>query len=330
MQAPWLTIIVPVRLRSEEDEMHLSTLLQSLARVDGLRQEARVLVVDNHPVPHQGLRKLLSEFGDWSIDFLHESRPGAAQARNTGAHHAGTPWIAFVDADEALPPHWLAKYRQALEAHAWRPEVVFFGAIRPRLVISPKWLSPYLIWLFGGVEEGENTEAQRPLRQIFSGNMLIYRQVFLKVGGFLSLLPRGEDTELGLRLECLGNYKGVFLPEAFVWHHLSASRLKLKALGLLQQRMEYFKTLLLLYHFYSQPTLRARLSLWRRRVRRWGRKFRITWQAPTMTLGQRLAASFVWSHGALGTTKALFWEYRHWLPLLFAQKYFRCVDKYPQ
>jgi len=154
---------------------------------------------------------------------------------------------------------------------------------------------------------------------------MISRELFLQQGGFSQVLPRGEDTDLGWRLTCQGA-KGRFIPEAFVYHHIHPSRVRLSFLARLQQDMEYFKVMLLLHHFYVSPTLRARLSLLRARMRRWYIKFKTTWKEPTLLFRQRLAESWVWLHGIQGGARMLLWDYRKWIPRLQQEGLPRCVE----
>ena len=324
----WLTLIIPVRFKDLEQAAFFETVLQSIEEVTGLQETTKVLVVDNHPIPNTALQEVIKRHSKIHLTYTHESRPGAGQARNHGVAIADTPWVAFIDADETLPPHWLSVYHSTLAKQGWKENLVLYGACYPDFPLIPRWLSDDLEWLFGGTRRTQHSSsrATRPVRQLFAGNFLMQRQAFLKEGGFLPVLPRGEDSELGLRLECLG-YRGIFLPTAFVIHHIEASRLTPKAIGRLQYQMEVFKAFILLYHFYQTPSLRARLSLWKQQLRRWPSKIKNTWHRPGLSLLQRFVSTWVWLHGVVGVSHALLWKYRYWIPTMMFYKRHRCLEK---
>jgi len=325
---PWLTVLIAVRF-GENGEALLRKTLHSLSVADGLRAESQVLVVDNHDAPNEKLQALLTEFAFLNLDYLHVPTPGLGRAQNQGVARVTTPWIAFLDADETVPAHWLTAYKQTLKDKGWHPDTVLFGPCSPKLPHRPTWLSPNLEWLFGGhSQSGENLakSASRPLRQMFGGNMLINRHVLVENQGISEVLPRGMDTDLAWRLECQNKYEGLFVPAAFIYHHITPSRLTLAYLKRLQYTMSYFKTLLLLHHFYPEPSLRARLSLSRSHLRRWLLKIKHSWTQPALTFHQRHAETQVWAQGIKGGLHMLLWGYRTWIPRLRSEGLPRCTE----
>ncbi|MEW6583915.1 MAG: glycosyltransferase, partial [Actinomycetota bacterium] len=135
-------------------------------------------------------------------------RPGAAHARNVGAHEARGRAIAFFDADDVPHDGWVAAMGDALDTDAFvacRLETESLNgdwaqAVRGR----PQWdgLLP--------------TEHPPYLPAASGGTIGIRRDVFLDVGGFDETLPlAGEDIEFCWRVQLAGHPLR-FVPEAVV------------------------------------------------------------------------------------------------------------------
>jgi glycosyltransferase involved in cell wall biosynthesis len=74
-----------------------------------------VIVVDNASTDATG-EGVQRDFGS-TVRLVHEPKPGAACARNTGIAAATAPLIAFLDADDLWLPGKLAEQCAALAAH---------------------------------------------------------------------------------------------------------------------------------------------------------------------------------------------------------------------
>lgn len=77
--------------------------------------EIDVIVVDNASTDATS-DCVQRDFGS-KVRLVHEAKPGAASARNTGIAAATSPLIAFLDADDLWLPGKLADQRAALTAH---------------------------------------------------------------------------------------------------------------------------------------------------------------------------------------------------------------------
>ena len=117
-----LTVIIPVRDRTQELERCLSSL------VDDVRADVQVVVVDDGSVDPAGVLALCTRHGA-SVVRQIENR-GPAAARNAGVAATSSGLVAFLDSDCVVPAGWL----EALVGHFRDPAV---AAVAPRVRASP-------------------------------------------------------------------------------------------------------------------------------------------------------------------------------------------------
>lgn len=89
-----------------------------------------LVIVDNDQTPSaRDTADALAAEAPFPVRYVHEPRPGVANARNAGMARAGGDLIAFLDDDEEAPAGWLA----ALLAAQVRYEAdVVFGPVKGR------------------------------------------------------------------------------------------------------------------------------------------------------------------------------------------------------
>lgn len=114
----------------------LEQLLSSVLR-DFARDPARLIVVDNSPTGVS--RALVAAVAPCAL-YLHEPRPGIAEARNAALEHlpATADAVVFVDDDEIVTAGWL----EALVRHANETGAdVVTGPVLSRLPAdAPRWI----------------------------------------------------------------------------------------------------------------------------------------------------------------------------------------------
>ena len=150
---------------------------------------------------------------------------GVSGNRNTGAFHARTPLVAFLDDDTSADPHWLARLIRPFDD----PRVVGTGGgIDPEWTgRRPRWLPDEFLWAVGGSYAGLPT-ATAPVRNVWSASMVVRRETFAAVGGFrvgfgkLGDRNRPEDTELCLRMSALDGGRWMYVPTATIRHEVTA------------------------------------------------------------------------------------------------------------
>jgi glycosyltransferase involved in cell wall biosynthesis len=115
-------------------------------------------------------------------------RHGAAAARNAGVRAAMNEWVAFLDDDDRWLPGYLAR---ACEAAADADVVCTAFLSELGGVVAPEKDAPHMLQAadFFGRNPG-----------LRASNLLIRRELFLRIGGFDESLPALHDIDLGLRL----------------------------------------------------------------------------------------------------------------------------------
>jgi len=153
---------------------------------------------------------------------------GASGARNTGVAASASDVVAFLDDDAAADPRWL----EYLIAPFDDSKVVGVGGrLEPAWSSQrPRWFAPEFDWVVGASYRGM-PERLEPIRNVWSNNMAIRRDVFDAVGGFrlgfgkTGARSRPEDTDLCLRA---GSVRAgtcwAYQPAALAHHKVPAER----------------------------------------------------------------------------------------------------------
>jgi GT2 family glycosyltransferase len=191
------------------------------ARSQNVQPAEIVVVVDHNPEFFRRVRRDLP-----GVTVLENAyAQGVSGNRNTGAFHAQTSLIAFLDDDTVADPDWLGR----LIAPFDDPRVVGTGGgISPDFELSrPRWMPEEFLWAVGGSYAGMPTETS-PIRNVWSASMVVRREVFMAVGGFrvgfgkLKDRNRPEDTELCLRMSALDGGHWMYVPDAVIRHAVPA------------------------------------------------------------------------------------------------------------
>lgn len=168
------------------------------------------------------------------VSVIRNTRtPGAAGARNTAALTSDCSLVAFLDDDAYARPGWLRSLVRAMDQTG---VVGVGGRILPRWEKDrPRWFPPEFGWVVGA-SMADAVAKDLPVRNVWSGSMMVEREAFQAVNGFREELSkvggsaRPEDTELCLRLSHVYNTKGQWLmvPSALAEHYVPAHRATLR------------------------------------------------------------------------------------------------------
>ncbi|MEU5661644.1 glycosyltransferase family 2 protein [Streptomyces longwoodensis] len=111
MSSPAYTVVVPTLVRDT-----LADCLAALVAAHGPRPEAIVLVDDRPEPDPAALEHALAVLGELTdrTTVLPGGARGPAAARNTGLRAVTTPWVAFLDDDVQVGPHWCDQLAQDL------------------------------------------------------------------------------------------------------------------------------------------------------------------------------------------------------------------------
>lgn len=152
---------------------------------------------------------------------------GFARAVNAGVRQARTRWVAVLNNDVELEPHWLERLSAAAEAgDAWFASGKIYDAAR-RSTIDGTWdcvSRGACAWRAGsGRRDGPLFSEPRRILMA-SGTAALFRtDLFQRIGYFEELFESHlEDVDLGLRCASAGLH-GIYVPGAVAWHQGSAT-----------------------------------------------------------------------------------------------------------
>ncbi len=199
------SIIVPVYNRRDE----VADLLRSLESQTDRGFEI-ILVEDGSTQPAlpdgkgpEGLR----------LKYFQKSNEGRSIARNYGIAGADGDFFIFVDSDCILPPEYIQKLRESLEAD---PVDCFGGpdAAHDSFTDTQKAIN-YAMTAFlttGGIRGGKVSMEKFTPRTF---NMGFSREVYERVGGFREMFS--EDIDMSTRIRNAG-FSITLFPDVYVYH----------------------------------------------------------------------------------------------------------------
>jgi GT2 family glycosyltransferase len=199
--------------------------LESLVRQEtGGKFSYDILVIDDGSRDQtQEVVQEVANFSGVAITYVYQKNNGHCAALNTGIKRTRGEWLAFFDDDQWAEPGWLAElYRLAQE----REVDCVGGAILIDLPESALLeLGPRTRRLLAERIPGRKVKDAEIKEFIGSGNVLIRRAVFSRVGGFDPLFLRSYDTDIFWRMEKTGFRLG-YAPQAIIHHVIPTSRLR--------------------------------------------------------------------------------------------------------
>jgi mycofactocin system glycosyltransferase len=176
-----------------------------------------ILVDDGSPVP---LAPLAAERPGLTV-LRNEQSKGPAAARNAGAAAAGTPWVAFIDADTIPDDRWIDQLKAQIAGTTTgggEPAPVVLAA--PQIVPlagsgSGGWFEQRVCALDLGHTPSE-VGPGKAVSYVPSAAMLVDAESFDRVGGFNESMHVGEDVDLVWRLAEHGVVR--YYPDVHVGH----------------------------------------------------------------------------------------------------------------
>lgn len=172
------------------------------------------------------------------MDWLAVPKPGKSHALNATLERLQADWVALVDDDHRIDPHWLVALTEAMDHH---PQAdILCGRVLPDWDgREPAWVhdsGPYRIYPlpipkqdFG--EQSRELTLGGPLPG--GGNLVVRREWIERIGPFKTELgPTGHDLggaedmewlQRGLRLGA----RLFYVPAAVQYHYVDLARLRL-------------------------------------------------------------------------------------------------------
>lgn len=219
-------VVIATRDRPEM----LAKCLDSLLVQD--HPDFEILVVDNAPAT-RATRDLIATRYAQHVRYLHEPRPGLANAHNRGIADLRTELVAFTDDDVIVDRAWLSTITAPFE------ESDKIGCVTGAIVPAElETRAQYWTELHGGFLKGNRRQIfdlaeNRPANPLFpyavgqvgsGANMAFSRAALMAIGGFDPALgagttARGGDDLAGFLDVLKQGYQIVYAPDALVWHH---------------------------------------------------------------------------------------------------------------
>ncbi len=214
-----VTVMIPTRGRPDS----LARAMRSVFAQDP-RPDAELVIVDNDAAPTA--RDLVAGLAPQSplpVVYVHEPRPGVANARNAGMARASGGLVAFLDDDEEAAPDWLARL---LHVQATLGADAVFGPVLTRLPAEVVDNRAYYLRFFAREGPAESGVVDRHWG---CGNSLVRRAALPD-----SLRPfapernriGGEDDLLFGRMGDAGA-RFAWAADAVVWEHPDPHRITL-------------------------------------------------------------------------------------------------------
>ncbi len=212
---------------------YIGDALDSLYNQTTSLSDFEVMLVDNNstdgtPTVYNTWRE---HHPDGNFQYLTEHQQGASFARNTGAAHAKTDWLCFIDDDAVAFPDFVANIIKHTQE---KPAIVGFGGkIIPKYIPEkPVWMSYYVSSLVGNFDYASVPCAFKKGKYPLESNMVIKKSVFDQIGGFNTTLPGvkgtlrigGEGKELFYKVIGLGQ-EIYYDPNIIVYHVVETNKL---------------------------------------------------------------------------------------------------------
>jgi Glycosyl transferase family 2 len=193
--APTVSVVMPLYNKAEYVGPAVRSVLEQTFT------DLELVVVDDGST--DGSAAVVQEMTDPRIRLLRQENAGAPAARNAGIAAARGHWVAFLDADDAWRPEKLARQFAVLDRE---PDLVWAGgayiwsgpgpSVLERNVPNHGWLrSPEVI--------RDGLLALTDEWCLWTGTIMVRRDVLLQLGGFDTSLPTGDDVLLWSRIAAL-------------------------------------------------------------------------------------------------------------------------------
>jgi len=194
--------------------VYIKDAMESLYNQTLPRNAYEVIIVNNNSTDNtqQVCETYIASHGDADFYYFNELKQGASFARNTGAAHAHSPLLCFMDDDAIADKDYLERIVRFFEEH---PDAGGLGGrIIPRYIPrEPKWMSHYVSSLVGYFHYSPGVSIFSANKYPLESNMIIRKTDFDAINGFNPALPGvvgtlrigGEGKDFFFRLKELGH-----------------------------------------------------------------------------------------------------------------------------
>ncbi len=280
---PFFTVAICSRNRAVSLETAARSVLPQLG------DDAELLLVDNDSSDATPGVMVGLAAAEPRVRVVRQPRRGIAAARNLALEQAHGRVVVFLDDDELALPDWLNAFRGFLRRH---PEGTWAAVGGPYLSAPAAPLPAWIEEQYGRFDHGGDERMLPTPLSPAGGNLAVWRDLALAVGGFDESLPRHEDSALSGQLRAAGHAIW-WTPSARVRHLIPASRLTFQA----QCRLWFAE---------GVAVVPFRLQTVRGGGRRVATLFFRTLVTPLQASGQALASGLCWLVGQHHTAARLY------------------------
>ena len=197
MSAPDVSVVVPTWNRVGT----VSRMLDDLREQSLAPDRFEVIVVDDGSTDDT-VERLRATAWPFPLRVIEQDHRGQAAALNLGAELAESETVLFLDDDMRSDPALLEEHVAARREH---PDAVVLGHMDFELEPDAGTLATRLaLWWPVHYERLADDRTPVTFMAAFSGNLSLPAELFRRVGGFATELPRSYDVELGYRLHLAG------------------------------------------------------------------------------------------------------------------------------
>lgn len=190
--SPFVSVVIPLYNKA-------SYVLEALRSVQAQTvRNFEIIVVDDGST--DGSANLVEQFAEPRLRLLRQANTGAGAARNAGIQAAHGHWVAFLDADDTWLPERLDRQLAVLERHrdlVWAASAYATQTLNRSRHPSPRpddawWVAPEVL--------ADALAALTIGGYIWTGTVMVRRDVLRDLGGFDPALRSGQDLLLWVRL----------------------------------------------------------------------------------------------------------------------------------
>lgn len=203
-----VSVIIPVAGTGEQ----LPTIIDRLVKQEPREGDHEIIIVDNNPTPTVSLPPIPHKV---KILVVHEPSPGSYTARNRGLSEALGDILFFTDADCLPATNWIT---EGIKSLATGDSDLIGG----RIELYPRNSRPTACELYDMAFNLKQEYYVRYTNAAATANLIAYRYIFAKIGGFRSDLRSGGDMEWTRRAVAAG-YRLTYTPAATIYHPARAS-----------------------------------------------------------------------------------------------------------
>jgi cellulose synthase/poly-beta-1,6-N-acetylglucosamine synthase-like glycosyltransferase len=250
---------VDILIAAKNEARYLGFCLAALEEQDYPKERLQIYVIDNGS--SDNTVRIAEQHG---IHVMHEPRPGAAAARNTGLAGSSSELVGFLDAHCVPERNWVR-----VMATQFTPSEVggCQGNIENRSVNSrvQKYLNETGALSNERVIEDTISGKRNIYPWILSGDCMYRREALNDAGGFNESLGACEDVDLAWRVVLLG-YQLSYVPQAKLIHYNCDSWY-----GFLKKGLSYGRNAAVLAAIYKPHGAREKFmpaQIWSRRPER--------------------------------------------------------------